>query len=90
MQAAGTCTLRRTGGIAFDSGVRYAITTSLFNSVGGMSDGTANTIKNSITALEAIDTRHKQPFRYYESEYPFEYCMVRFLYREKQELAVMK
>ena len=86
----GPNTARSTGGLVFDSGVRYAITTSIFNSVGGMSDGTENTIKNSITAVEAIDTRHKQPFRYYESGYPFEYYMVRYLYRQQREFAIMK
>jgi phospholipid-binding lipoprotein MlaA len=86
----GPNTVRSTGGLVFDGGVRYALTTSLFNSVGGMSDGTENTIRNSLTAVETIDTRHKQPFRYYDSGYPFEYYMVRFLYREKRELAVMK
>jgi phospholipid-binding lipoprotein MlaA len=86
----GPNTARSTGGLVFDSGVRYAITTSIFNSVGGMSDGTESTIKNSITAVEAIDTRHKQPFRYYESGYPFEYYMVRYLYRQQREFAIMK
>lgn len=86
----GPNTARSTGGLVFDSGVRYAITTSVFNSVGGMSDGTESTIKNSITAVEAIDTRHKQPFRYYESGYPFEYYMVRYLYRQQREFAIMK
>jgi phospholipid-binding lipoprotein MlaA len=86
----GPNTARSTGGLVFDSGVRYAITTTIFNSVGGMSDGTESTIKNSITAVEAIDTRHKQPFRYYESGYPFEYYMVRYLYRQQREFAIMK
>ncbi len=86
----GPNTARSTGGLVFDSGVRYAITTSIFNSVGGMSDGTESTISNSITAMEAIDTRHKQPFRYYESGYPFEYYMVRYLYRQQREFAIMK
>ena len=29
--------------------------------------------------------RHKESFRYYESGYPFEYYMVRFIYSEKSE-----
>ncbi len=47
-------------------------------------------LQTGITVLNTIDTRHQQPFRYYESGYPFEYYMVRFLSREKNELAVMK
>jgi len=86
----GPNTARSTGGLVFDSGVRYAITTSIFNSVGGMSDGTESTIKNSITAVEAIDTRHKQSFRYYKSGYPFEYYMVRYLFKQQREFAIMK
>ena len=40
----------------------------------------------AITALEAVDSRHQQSFRYYESGYPFEYYMVRFFYHEKREI----
>ena len=29
--------------------------------------------------------RHQESFRYYESGYPFEYYMVRFIYSEKSE-----
>jgi len=86
----GPSNVRDTGGLVVDSGLRYALTTTIFNSVGGMSDGTESTISNSITAMEAIDTRHKQPFRYYESGYPFEYYMVRYLYRQQREFAIMK
>ncbi len=73
-----------------DSGLRYALTTTIFNSVGGMSDGTENTIKYSMTALETIDKRHQEKFRYNGSEYPFEYEMVRWLGGEKRKLEVIK
>jgi phospholipid-binding lipoprotein MlaA len=39
-----------------------------------------------IETLNAIDTRHQQSFRYWESGYPFEYYMVRFFYYEKREI----
>jgi phospholipid-binding lipoprotein MlaA len=86
----GPSNVRDSGGIVVDAGIRYAIVTSFFNSVGDMSDGTANTIKNSMTAVEAIDKRHLEKFRYYGSDYPFEYEMVRFLSGKQRELQVMK
>ena len=43
-------------------------------------------IDSGVTALNTIDTRHQQSFRYYESGYPFEYYMVRFFYHEKREI----
>ena len=86
----GPSNVRDTGGIVVDAGIRYAITSAFFNSVGNMSDGTENTIKNSMTVLEAIDKRHLEKFRYYGSDYPFEYEMVRFLAAKQRELQVLK
>jgi len=86
----GPSNLRDTGGLVVDSGLRYALTTSIFNSVGGMSDGQENVISNSITALDVIDARHQQKFRYNGSHYPFEYEMVRWLGGEKRKLEVLK
>jgi phospholipid-binding lipoprotein MlaA len=86
----GPSNVRDTGGLVVDSGLRYALTTTIFNSVGGMSDGTENTINYSMTALETIDKRHQEKFRYNGSEYPFEYEMVRWLGGEKRKLEVIK
>jgi len=77
----GPGTVRSASGLAVDSGVHY----TLVNEVDLDDD-----LQTGITALNTIDTRHQQPFRYYDSGYPFEYYMVRFLSREKRELAVMK
>ncbi len=79
----GPSSLRDTGGLAVDSGISYGIYTAI--------DPFANTdnsfaISTGITTLEAIDARHQQSFRYYESGYPFEYYMVRFIYHEKREI----
>jgi len=41
-------------------------------------------------AGRAIDTRHRQPFRYYKSGSPFEYELVRLLYTEKRKLQIAK
>jgi len=86
----GPSNVRDTGGLVVDSGLRYALTTSIFNSVGGMSEGTENIISYSITALETIDTRHQQKFRYNGTQYPFEYDLVRWLGGEKRKLEALK
>ncbi len=38
----------------------------------------------------AVDRRHRQPFRYFQSGSPFEYEMIRFLYAKKRELQIAK
>jgi len=83
----GPNTLRSTGGFAVDAGIRYAIVvaTDPFKNVEN-----GNVILAGISTLEAIDMRHREKFRYYESGYPFEYYMVRFLYHKKVELLLMK
>ena len=79
----GPSSLRDTGGLAVDTGITYGIYSAV--------DPFANTghplaIGAGVTALEGVDMRHQQSFRYYESGYPFEYYMVRFLYHEKREI----
>jgi phospholipid-binding lipoprotein MlaA len=86
----GPSNVRDAGGLMVDSALRYALTTSLFNSVGGMSDGQKNVISNSITVLDVIDARHQQKFRYNGSDYPFEYEMVHWLGGEKRKLEALK
>lgn len=86
----GPSNVRDTGGIVVDGAIRTAIQTAFFNSIEPFHDGTANTIKYSMTVVEAIDKRHKEPFRYYGSDYPFEYELVRFLAAKQRELQAMK
>ena len=42
------------------------------------------------TVTNAVDARHRQPFRYYRSGSPFEYEWVRMLYTEKRNLQIAK
>jgi phospholipid-binding lipoprotein MlaA len=79
----GPSNVRDTGGMVVDSAIRYGIYYSIdpFSNVNGGSAITAG-----IMTMEAIDKRHQDSFRYYESGYPFEYYMVRFIYHEKREL----
>lgn len=79
----GPSSARDTGGLAVDSGITYA----LYTVIDPFADtGHSLAISSGITTLEAVDMRHQQSFRYYESGYPFEYYMVRFLYHEKREI----
>lgn len=45
-------------------------------------------IKAGIYALEAIDKRNSESFRYYETGSPFEYELIRMLYLEKRKLDI--
>ena len=83
----GPSSLRDTGGLAVDSAIWYGIYTGVdpFGETGHSLE-----ISSGITTLEAIDMRHQQSFRYFESGYPFEYYMVRFFYHEKRELESAK
>jgi len=83
----GPSTVRSTGGFAVDAGVRYAIVTATepFENVEN-----GNVILAGISTLEFIDLRHGENFRYYESGYPFEYYMVRFVYHQKREFLLME
>jgi len=42
----------------------------------------------SYTTMNAVDTRHNIPFRYYQTGSPFEYDLLRLLYKKKRELDV--
>jgi phospholipid-binding lipoprotein MlaA len=83
----GPNSLRSTGGFAVDAGIRFT-TIAATDPFENVDHGTG--IMAGISTLEAIDMRHKEKFRYYESGYPFEYYMVRFLYHKKGELLLMK
>ena len=83
----GPSSVRDTGGLAVDTGITYGIYTAIdpFGKTGN-----SFAIGAGITTLEAVDARHQQSFRYYESGYPFEYYMVRFFYHQKREIESSK
>jgi len=83
----GPSSLRDAGGLAVDSGIYYGIYSAI--DPFGFTDNSFP-IDTGITTLGAIDTRHQQSFRYYESGYPFEYSMVRFFYHKKREIELGK
>jgi phospholipid-binding lipoprotein MlaA len=79
----GPSSLRDTGGLVVDTGITYGIYTAIdpFKITGN-----SFAISTGINSMEAVDARHQQSFRYYESGYPFEYYMVRFFYHEKRNI----
>jgi phospholipid-binding lipoprotein MlaA len=42
----------------------------------------------AVLAVNGIDMRYRQPFRYYESGSPFEYLLVRYVYTKKREIEI--
>jgi len=83
----GPSSLRDTSGFVVDSSIYYGIYTAVDPFA---HTGNSFAFDSGITALQVIDTRHQQSFRYYESGYPFEYYMVRFFYHEKREIESKK
>jgi phospholipid-binding lipoprotein MlaA len=83
----GPSTVRNASGLAVDGAIRWAIVSSIdpFGWTGARTG-----IEMGATALEAVDLRHREKFRYYESDYPFEYYMVRYIFSERRELTAIR
>jgi phospholipid-binding lipoprotein MlaA len=81
----GPSSQRDAGGLAVDSAIYYGIYTAV-DPFGSSENSLA--IDAGITVLGGIDTRHQQSFRYYESGYPFEYYLVRFIHHEKRTIEI--
>lgn len=79
----GPSSLRDTSGLVVDSGIKFGLY-SVLDPFGNSDNSLA--IAAGMTSLEGVDARHQQSFRYYESGYPFEYYMVRFLHHKKREI----
>lgn len=83
----GPNTARSAGGLAVDGAIRWAIANAI-DPFGGT--GASVEIETGITALETVDLRYRESFRYYDSEYPFEYYMVRYLFSQERELKILR
>lgn len=83
----GPNTVRSAGGFAVDGGVRWAVMNGI-DPFGGT--GASAEIEAGSTGLETVDLRHRESFRYYESDYPFEYYMVRYIVSERRELKAVR
>jgi len=80
----GPSNLRDASGLVVDSVARFYYVYVPLNLDGHLERSTAYTLVNS------IDTRHQIKFRYYQSGSPFEYDLVRFLYKKHRELEIAK
>jgi phospholipid-binding lipoprotein MlaA len=83
----GPSTARNASGLAVDGAVRWAIVKNI-DPFGWT--GASKEIEMGATTLEAVDLRHRESFRYYESDYPFEYYMVRYIFSERRELTTIR
>lgn len=83
----GPNTVRSAGGLAVDGGIRWAIANAI-DPFGGT--GARTEIEAGITGLETVDLRYRESFRYYDSDYPFEYYMVRYLTSQQRELKTLR
>ncbi len=74
--------LRDTAGLAADNTAEFFYLTQ-------PTDMDRNTEwEAAYTGTNAVDTRHKIPFRYYQTGSPFEYDLLRLLYSKKRELDI--
>jgi ABC-type transporter lipoprotein component MlaA/pimeloyl-ACP methyl ester carboxylesterase len=78
----GPSSLRDTTGLAGDSAAHYFYLNEPTDMDKNPGWGAA------YTGADAVDTRHKIPFRYYQTGSPFEYDLVRLLYTKKRELDI--
>ncbi|MCK5422113.1 MAG: VacJ family lipoprotein [Deltaproteobacteria bacterium] len=83
----GPSTLRDTGGLIVDAVVYNIVLKEMIHGL-NLKSGQEGTLQTSLTLLDAIDTRRKESFRYYETGSPFEYDLVRFFYLMKRQLLI--
>ena len=83
----GPSTLRDSGGLAVDT-VTYSILINALIDELDMDNPEEDILTWGLTALDAIDTRHQQQFRYFATGSPFEYDLIRMLYLEKRLLEI--
>jgi phospholipid-binding lipoprotein MlaA len=87
----GPSTLRDTSGLAVDSVVYSMLFNEGIDQAGDeldMSDSEKNILNYGLSGLRAIDARHKEKFRYYETGSPFEYDLVRMIYLKARAFKV--
>jgi phospholipid-binding lipoprotein MlaA len=85
----GPSTLRDTGGLVVDNALYNAYIRALIGQM-DMKKSDEDTLRYSMLVLGAIDKRHNESFRYYETESPFEYDLIRLLYLKKREFLIQQ
>jgi len=81
----GPSTFRDAAGLLADSGVRYLASEALLGD-----EKEKFIIFLAFNTLNAIDSRYRMAFRYYQSGSPFEYELVRRLYMDLREIEIAK
>jgi phospholipid-binding lipoprotein MlaA len=79
--------VRDTTGLVVDT-VVYSLMMNQLIAELDMDDSDEDILSYSLTGLSAIDKRHKQSFRYFMTGSPFEYTMVRKLYKVQREFLI--
>jgi phospholipid-binding lipoprotein MlaA len=83
----GPSNVRDTAGLAVDT-VVYSLMIQELIGLTGMDSPEDDILNYSLTAIYAIDKRHKESFRYFMTGSPFEYELVRKLVLLKREFLV--
>ena len=87
MPLLGPSCLRDTGGVVVD-GVTYTLMIEgIINSI-EMESSDEDLVRAAHRVLHAVDLRHKQSFRYFQTGSPFEYELVRLLYTSKRGIQI--
>jgi phospholipid-binding lipoprotein MlaA len=85
----GPSSVRDTGGLVVDNTLYNAYVRALIGRM-DMKKSEEDALRYSLMVLNAIDKRHTESFRYYETESPFEYELVRLLYLKKREIMIQE
>jgi phospholipid-binding lipoprotein MlaA len=83
----GPSNLRDTAGLAVDS-VVYSLMIQELIGLTGVDSPEDDILNYSLTAIYAIDKRHKESFRYFMTGSPFEYDLVRKVVQLKREFLI--
>jgi phospholipid-binding lipoprotein MlaA len=80
----GPSSVRDASGLAFDYASNYQV--DLLD----LDDANRDAVRFSVTALQSIDERQANKFRYYETGSPFEYELIRYMYTQMRDIEVEK
>jgi phospholipid-binding lipoprotein MlaA len=84
----GPSTVRDTGGLAFDLATYDLMVNEMIQRGLDLNRDEESDLTWGSTIIDAIDTRHQQSFRYYQTGSPFEYELIRALYLRSREILV--
>lgn len=83
----GPSTLRDTGGIVVDAVVYNLMVSAIIDEM-DMKSSEEDLVSLGLSLAFAIDKRHRESFRYYQTGSPFEYELIRMLYIRARQILV--